>query len=137
MQVFFIPKKCKYRKLFRGRLRYKNVNNVSLTKGSLGIQVLEDSRISTEQMESVRRYVRRFIKRKGKLFFIRKANLSLTAKPAEVRMGSGKGSPSTWALRLNKGLIIAELRGVPFFKAYKALTKSLTKLSVKSRIIFF
>lgn len=136
MQIFFIPKKSKYRKLFRGRLRYKNVNNVYLTRGSLGIQVLENARISTEQMESLRRYIRRFIKRKGKLFFIRKANLSLTSKPAEVRMGSGKGAPSTWVLRINKGSVLAELRGVTFSKAYKALTKSLSKISVKSRIIF-
>jgi large subunit ribosomal protein L16 len=136
MQLHFIPKKTIFRKFFRGRLSVQNKTNISLIYGTLGIQILENARLSTDQLESFRRVIRRLLKRKGKLLFIQKANLPLTAKPAEVRMGSGKGALSTWVVRVMKGSVLAELKGVHFQKAIKAIKKALSKLSIKSRIIF-
>jgi len=137
MQAFFTPKRNRYKKNFRRYLRSKNQTNVTLTKGKIGLQVLKDSRISIEQLEAFRRLVRRRVKRKGKLLFIRKANLSLTSKSAGVRMGSGKGNPTTWCLQINKGSVLVELKGVSFFKAFIALKKAMPKLSIPTRVIQF
>jgi large subunit ribosomal protein L16 len=136
MKLYFTPKKQKYKKYFRSRLHSINQPNLNIKKGSLALQSLEKSRISVEQMEAFRRTFRRYIKKKGRVIIAQKANLRLTAKPAEVRMGSGKGNPAKWIIKTYKASILFEFKGIPILKAIQGIKKASSKLSVKTKIIY-
>ena len=136
MKLYFVPKKTTYKKYFRGKIHSLNQSNLLLKKGNIGLQILESARLSVEQIESFRRAFRRIVRKKGTFFLLKKANLLLTAKPAEVRMGSGKGNPSLWVVKSYKNFILMEFKGIPLFKAILAIKKACIKLSVKTQLIF-
>jgi len=136
MKLYFVPKKNKYKKYFRTRTHARNNTNINIKKGIIALQILEKSRMSVEQIEAFRRSFRRRIKKKGTIFLVHKPNLLLTAKPAEVRMGSGKGAPSLWVLKTYKHYVLMEFKGIPIYKAIKAIKKACIKLSVKTQIIY-
>jgi len=136
MKIYFTPKKSKHKKYFRGRLSNVNQSQLMIKNGDLGLQALQQGRISVEQLESFRRTFRRQIKKKGTVSLNKKANLLLTAKPGEVRMGSGKGNPSIWVVKILTNSILFEFKGLPILKTYFMLKKAYAKLSLKTKIIY-
>lgn len=118
------PQKTKYKKVFRGKIRGNETKVVALCFGNIGIKVLKHTRISEIQLEALRKALLKKIKGKGKLWFRIFPSLPVTSKPAEVRMGKGKGSISYWCSPVNAGRIILELQGIPL-----SLNKEITKIS--------
>jgi len=130
------PKKTKFKKFKKNYL----VNCIEtkanqLTKGLVGLKILESTRLTSRQLESIRQSVNRNLNRKGKIWFNIFPNISVTAKPTENRMGKGKGSVSYWFAPVKVGTILLEIGGVPFIKAKQALLKGAKKLPIKTKII--
>lgn len=129
------PKKTKYRKAHKGRIHGNAKGGNTLSFGSFGLKSLEPERITAKQIEAARRAATRHIKRLGRLWIRIFPDVPVSVKPAEVRMGKGKGSPEYWACRVKPGRIIFELDGVSESIAREALMKASAKLPVKSRFI--
>lgn len=130
-----MPKKVKYRKQQKGRNRGKATRGVNLSFGDFGLQVLETGFITTRQIEAGRIAMTRYIKRGGKVWIRIFPDKPLTKKPAEVRMGKGKGSPEDWVAPVKLGRVLFEMEGVAPEIAKKALTLAAHKLSLKTKII--
>ena len=130
-----MPKKQKFRKSQRGRLRGKATKGNELAFGQHGLQSTETGYISNRQIESARRALTRHIKRKGKVWIRIFPDKVFTKIPAETRMGKGKGSPEIWSAPVKRGTIIFEIGGISDEIAYEALTRARHKLSVKSKFI--
>lgn len=130
-----MPKRTKYRKHMRGRMTGIETRGVDLQFGDYGIQSLEPCWVTSRQIEAARRAMTRYIKRGGKVWIRIFPDKSVTAKPAETRMGSGKGNPEYWVAVVKPGRIMFELTGVERSIAVRALELAAQKLPMKIRIV--
>jgi large subunit ribosomal protein L16 len=129
------PKKTKYKKAFKGRIHGIAKGGFSLNFGSYGLKSLEPFRINSRQIESARRAITRHIKRAGRVWINVFPNIPVSSKPAEVRMGSGKGSIDYWAFRVKPGRILFELEGVSESLAKTAFELASSKLPVRTTFV--
>ena len=129
------PKKTKFRKQQKGRLRGKAQRGVNISFGEYALQAVETGKITARQIEAARIAMTRCIKRGGKVWIRVFPDKPITSKPAEVRMGKGKGSPEFWVAPIRAGKIIYEMEGVSEEIASKALTLARHKLPIKTKII--
>jgi large subunit ribosomal protein L16 len=129
------PKRTKFRKAHKGRIHGQAKGGTSLVYGSHGLKVVEPERITARQLEAMRRAIVRHMKRAGRNWMRVFPDVPVSKKPAEVRMGSGKGSPELWVARVKPGRIIFEIDGVPDQTAREALELGAAKLPVKTRIV--
>lgn len=130
------PKRMKFRRPHRGRLKGKSVRGSVLSFGAFGLQILEPGWITSKQIEASRRVISRQTKRGGKLWIRVFPDKAITARAAETRMGSGKGMPEYWVAVVKPGRIIFELDGVPISIARVSMRLAGHKLPVKTRFIF-
>ncbi|ABY30564.1 MULTISPECIES: 50S ribosomal protein L16 [Methylobacteriaceae] len=129
------PKKTKFRKQFKGRISGAAKGGFELNFGQFGLKCLEPERITARQIEAARRAITREMKRQGRVWIRVFPDLPVTAKPTEVRMGSGKGAPEYWAARVHPGRIMFEVDGVAEDIAREALRLGAAKLPVRTRVI--
>jgi large subunit ribosomal protein L16 len=129
------PKRTKYRKAHKGRIHGTASTGNLLTFGTFGLKATTPGRITARQIEACRRAITRHIKRTGRVWIRIFPDVPVSAKPTEVRMGKGKGSPEFWMCRIKPGRIMFELGGVPSALAHEALTRGAAKLSVLTRIV--
>jgi large subunit ribosomal protein L16 len=129
------PTRTKYRKAFKGRIHGASKGGTTLNFGSHGLKAVAPDRLSARQIEAARRAITRHMKRAGRVWIRIFPDLPVTKKPAEVRMGSGKGSPELWVCRVKPGRIMFELDGVTDQVAREALTLGAAKLPIKTRIV--
>jgi large subunit ribosomal protein L16 len=130
-----MPKRTKYRKQQKGRLRGKASRGVNMSFGDFALQVMETGFITARQIEAARIAMTRFIKRGGRVWIRIFPDKPMTSKPAETRMGSGKGSPEYWVAPVQAGRIIYEMEGVTPEIAIKAFTLAKHKLPLKTKIL--
>ena len=129
------PKRTKYRKAFKGRIHGAAKGGTLLNLGSYGLKAMEPERLTARQIEAARRAITRHMKRAGRVWIRIFPDVPVSKKPAEVRMGSGKGSPELWVARVKPGRIIFELDGVTDKVAREALQLGAEKLPIKTRIV--
>jgi len=129
------PKRTKYRKAHKGRIHGEAKGGFELNNGDYGLKTLEPARITARQIEASRRTITRAMKRLGKLWIRIFPDVPVSQKPAEVRMGKGKGTPEFWAARVKPGRIMFELGGVPEEVALKAFELAAAKLPVKCKVV--
>ena len=129
------PKKVKFRKQQRGRMRGTARRGCSLNFGEFGLQAEECGTISARQIEAARIAMTRHVKRGGKMWIRIFPDKPITKKPAEVRMGKGKGAPEGWVAVIRPGRIIYEMQGVPREVAREAFRLASHKLSVKTKFV--
>jgi len=129
------PKRTKYRKQHKGRIHGVSKGGTTLNFGAYGLKALEPERITARQIESARRAITRAMRRAGRVWIRIFPDVPVSTKPAEVRMGSGKGSPEFWVARVAPGRIMFEIDGVPAELAKTALTLGAAKLSIKTKFI--
>lgn len=130
-----MPKRVKYRKQMRGRMRGTASRGAKVQYGDYGLQALEPAWISSRQIEACRRAVVRRIKRRGKVWIRIFPDKPVTAKPAETRMGKGKGTVDHWVAVVKPGRILFEMAGVPEDLAREALALAAYKLPVKTKFV--
>ena len=132
-----LPKKTKYRKAQKGGKKITGYSRAgtTLSYGSFGLKALESAKLSSRQIESARRVITRSMKRSGKLWIMVFPHTPITKKPAEVRMGSGKGSVEYWVSKIKPGRIVFEIDGVSNDVAIEALQKASAKLPFKTRVV--
>src|SRR5581483_7170500 len=130
-----LPKKTKFRKVHRGRRRGESKGQTSVQFGDYGLKALEDGWITNRQIEAARIAMTRKIKRGGKVWINVFPDKSVTQKPAETRMGSGKGSPEHWVAVIKPGRVMFELAGIPEPLAKEALRLAAMKLPVKAKFV--
>ncbi len=131
-----MPKRTKFRKQQRGRRRGKATAGSELTFGDYGLQATECGWLTTREIEAARIAITRFIKRGGKIWIRVFPDKPVTKKPAETRMGSGKGNPEDWAAVIKPGRIIYEMEGITEDVAKEAFRLASHKLSIPTRIIY-
>jgi large subunit ribosomal protein L16 len=129
------PKKTKFRKAFKGKISGNTKSGATIAFGSFGLKALEPERITARQIEAARRTIARAMKRVGKLWIRIFPDLPITKKPADVRMGGGKGSPEYFAVRVHPGRILFELDGIEEAVARDAFEKAAAKLPIKTKFI--
>ena len=129
------PQKTKFRKQFKGRIHGNAKGSYSLNYGSFGLKALEPERITSRQIESARKAITRHLKRAGKMWIRIFPDVPVSKKPAEVRMGKGKGANEFWACRVKPGRIMFEVDGVNVNEARKALLLAAAKLPIKSKFV--
>ena len=129
------PKKTKYRKAFKGRIKGETKGGASLNFGSYGLKAQEPERVTARQIEACRRAITRQMKRQGRVWIRIFPDLPVTDKPAEVRMGKGKGAVDYWAARVAPGRIVFEIDGVAEDVAREALRLGAAKLPIRTRFI--
>ena len=129
------PKKTKYRKQFKGRIHGNSKGNYALNYGSFGLKALEPERVTSRQIEAARKAITRYLKRAGRMWIRIFPDVPVSKKPAEVRMGKGKGSIEYWACRVKPGRILFEVDGVSEQIAKEALYKASAKLPIKTKFI--
>ena len=129
------PKRTKYRKAFKGRISGAAKGGFNLDFGSFGLKAMEPDRLTARQIEAARRAITRHMKRAGRVWIRVFPDVPVSKKPAEVRMGSGKGAPEFWAARVKPGRILFELEGVPVTVAKEALALAAAKLPIKTRFV--
>ena len=129
------PKRTKYRKQHKGRIHGNTKGNYSLNFGNYGLKAIQPERITSRQIESARKAITKYLKRAGRLWIRIFPDVPITKKPAEVRMGKGKGAPEYWACRVKPGRIIFEVDGIDEATARIALYKASTKLPIKTKFI--
>jgi large subunit ribosomal protein L16 len=130
-----MPKKVKWRKQQKGRMRGKAYRGSSLAFGTYGLRAVAPGWITSRQIESARVAITRHVKRGGKLWIRIFPDKPITIKPAETRMGKGKGSPEYWVAVIKPGRILFELEGVPFDTAKEAMRLASHKLPLKTKFI--
>lgn len=130
-----MPKRVKYRKQMRGRMRGKAGRGAYIAFGEYGLQALEPCWMTSRQIEAARRAVVRYVRRGGKLWIRIFPDKPVTAKPAETRMGSGKGNVDHWVAVVKPGRIILEIAGVPEEAAREALRLASHKLPIKTQFV--
>lgn len=130
-----MPKKPKYRKQMKGRNRGKATRGNKLSFGSIGIKAVEHGRIDSRQIESARIAMTRHIKRSGKVWIRVFPDKPVSAKPLETRMGKGKGAVEKWVMNIKPGRVIYEMAGVSEELGREALTRAMSKLSFKCKIV--
>jgi large subunit ribosomal protein L16 len=129
------PKRTKYRKAFKGRIKGQAKGGTTLAFGEYGLKALEPERVTARQIEAARRAITRHMKRAGRVWIRIFPDLPVSLKPAEVRMGSGKGSPEFWACRIKPGRIMFEIGGVPLNVAKEAFDLAAAKLPIKTKFM--
>ena len=129
------PKKTKFRKAFKGRIHGDAKGGTTLNFGSYGLKAMEPDRLTARQIEAARRAITRHIKRQGRLWIRVFPDVPVSGKPAEVRLGKGKGSPEYWAARVKPGRILFELDGVPGDIAAMAFSRAAMKLPIKVKVV--
>ncbi len=130
------PKRVKFRKPHRPRIRKIAQRGYTLISGTFGLKALTGGRITARQLEAVRVALTRTMKREGAIYRRISPTASYTAKPLEVRMGKGKGAPAYFAALVHPGTILYELEGVPHALAEKACNNAKSKLPIKAQMIF-
>lgn len=129
------PKRTKYRKAHKGRIHGLAKGGTALNFGAFGLKALQPERVTARQIESARRAITRAMKRAGRVWIRIFPDVPVTLKPAEVRMGSGKGSPEFWVCRVKPGRIMFEIDGVTADLAKEALALGAAKLPIKTKFI--
>ena len=129
------PKKTKYRKMQKGRMKGNAQRGYRLSFGTFGIKALEECWMTARQIESARIAVTRYMKRQGQVWIRIFPSKPVTKKPAEVRMGKGKGAPEYWVATVNPGRIIFEIDGVDYDTAKEALRLASQKLPIRTKFI--
>jgi large subunit ribosomal protein L16 len=129
------PKRTKYRKQHKGRIHGLAKGGTTLNFGAYGLKALEPERVTARQIEAARRAITRAMKRAGRVWIRIFPDVSVSQKPQEVRMGSGKGSPEFWVCRVKPGRIMFEIDGVSNELAREALTLGAAKLPIKTRLV--
>ena len=129
------PKRTKYRKAFKGRISGAAKGGFNLDFGSFGLKAMEPDRLTARQIEAARRAITRHMKRAGRVWIRVFPDVPVSKKPAEVRMGSGKGAPEFWAARVKPGRVLFELEGVSVQIAKEALELAAAKLPIKTRFV--
>ncbi len=130
-----IPKKRKYKKAFKGHCAGKTKGGATLAFGSFGLKAMQAERVTERQIEAARKAIRGFLQRQGNLWIRIFPDLPVSKKPADVRMGSGKGSVEYWAFRVKPGRILFELDGVTEQQAFSAFERAAAKLPIKTKCI--
>ncbi|MEI6899985.1 MAG: 50S ribosomal protein L16 [Bacteroidota bacterium] len=129
------PKKTKYRKMQKGKMKGNAKRGSTLAFGSFGIKTLEEAWMTGRQIESARQAITRYMKREGQLWSRIFPDKPVTKKPAEVRMGKGKGAPEYFVARITPGRILFEIEGVSFAIAKEALRLGAQKLPVATKLV--
>ena len=129
------PKRTKFRKAFKGRIHGNAKGGTELNFGAFGLKAMEPDRLTARQIEAARRAITRHMKRAGRVWIRVFPDVPVSKKPAEVRMGSGKGAPEFWAARVKPGRVLFELDGVPVTVAREALALAAAKLPIKTRFV--
>ena len=129
------PKRTKFRKVHRGSMAGKAHAGSSVVFGEYGLQALAPGWVTSAQLEAARRTITRFIKRGGKLWIRVFPDKPVTKKPAETRMGSGKGNPEFWVVVVRPGRVLFELAGVAEAQAMQAMTLASHKLPIKTKFV--
>ena len=130
-----LPKRVKYRKQFRGRMKGKAQRGNKVSHGDFGLVALEPAWITNRQIEAARIAMTRYIKRGGQVWIKIFPQLAITKKPLEVRMGSGKGAPEGWVAVVQKGRVMFEIGGVSEEIAREAFRLAANKLPVKCKFV--
>ncbi len=130
-----MPKRTKYRKMMRGRMTGKANRGVEISFGEFALQAMEPAWVSSRQIEAARRAVTNYLKRGGKVWIRIFPDKPVTQKPAETRMGSGKGNPEGWVAVVKPGRVMFEIEGISEDLAKKALALAAAKLPVKTRFV--
>src|SRR5277367_1858634 len=131
----FQPARTKYRKAHKGRIHGKAKGGTALNFGNFGMKATEPGRVTAREIEAARRAITRHIKRIGRIWIRIFPDVPVSQKPAEVRMGSGKGTPEFWVCRIKPGRIMFELDGVPPNIAREAFALAAAKLPVATRLV--
>ncbi len=129
------PKRTKYRKAFKGRIHGAAKGGFNLDFGAFGLKAMEPDRLTARQIEAARRAITRHMKRAGRVWIRVFPDVPVSKKPAEVRMGSGKGAPEFWAARVKPGRVLFELDGVSVQVPREALELAAAKLPIKTRFV--
>ncbi len=129
------PKRTKFRKMQKGRMKGNATRGAAISFGSFGIKTLDEAFITSRQIEAARIAVTRYMKREGKVWIRIFPDKPITAKPAEVRMGKGKGAPSHWVATVRPGRMLFECDGVPVAVAQEAMRLAAQKLPVKTKFV--
>jgi len=129
------PKRTKYRKAHKGRIHGQAKGGTQLNFGAFGLKATEPGRLTARQIEAARRAITRHMRRIGKLWIRIFPDVPVSKKPAEVRMGSGKGTPEFWMCRVKPGRIMFELDGVPQALAKEAFDLASAKLPIATRVV--
>lgn len=130
-----MPKRTKFRKMHKGRIHGVAQSGAELSFGKYGIKALQPERITSRQIEAARRTMTRNMKRSGRVWIRIFPDLSVSSKPAEVRMGKGKGSPDYWAARVKPGTIMFEIDGVSEEVARRSYELAAAKLPIKTKFV--
>ena len=130
-----MPKRTKYRKMMRGRMTGSAHRGVSIAFGEYGLQALEPAWVSSRQIEAARRAITNYLKRGGKVWIRIFPDKPVTQKPAETRMGSGKGNPEYWVAVVKPGRVLFEIGGVARERAEEALARAAMKMPMDCRFI--
>jgi large subunit ribosomal protein L16 len=136
MAAMLMPKRVKHRKVHRGRMKGIAKGGTSLTFGEYGLQALQPGWVTSKQLEAARVALTRHIKRGGKVWISVFPHKPITKKPAETRMGGGKGAPESWVAVVKPGKVMFELSGVSFDVAKEAIRLASNKLSIKTKFIY-
>lgn len=129
------PRKTKFRKMQKGKMKGNSYRGDQLSFGSFGIKALEETWITGRQIEAARQAVTRYMKREGQIWIRIFPDKPLTKKPAEVRMGKGKGAPELFVARVSPGRILFEAEGVPLNVAKEAMRLASQKLPIKMKFV--
>jgi large subunit ribosomal protein L16 len=129
------PKKVKHRKQHKGRIRGKALRGNAISFGEYGLQTLDAGRITARQIEAARIAMTRYVKRGGKVWIRIFPDKPVTKKPAETRMGKGKGNPEEWVAVVKPGHVLYEMEGVPIDVAREALRLAAHKLPVQTKFV--
>ena len=129
------PKRTKFRKQFKGRIHGAAKSSTTLAYGEVGLKAMEPERLTARQIEAARRAIARHTKRAGRMWLRIFPDVPVSKKPAEVRMGSGKGSPELWVARVKPGRIMFELDGIPAALAKEAFVLGAAKLPIKTKVV--
>ncbi|MCD6035950.1 MAG: rplP [Rickettsiales bacterium] len=129
------PKKTKFRKAFKGRIHGNAKGGTALVFGSYGLKAVEPERVTARQIEACRKAINRHLRRTGRLWIRVFPDVPVSTKPAEVRMGKGKGTPEFWVCRVKPGRILFELDGVTLEQAQGAFERAAAKLPIKTKLV--
>ena len=130
-----MPKRTKYRKMMRGRMRGKAYRGSEINFGEFGLQAIEPAWVNSRQIEAARRSITNYLKRGGKVWIRIFPDKPVTQKPAETRMGSGKGNPEYWVAVVKPGRVLFEVAGVSRDQAEEALRRAAMKMPMDCRFI--
>jgi len=136
MAAMLMPKRVKYRKVHRGKMKGRAKGGTKLSFGEYGLQALESGWLTSRQLEAARVALTRYIKRGGKVWINVFPHKPVTKKPAETRMGGGKGAPEDWVAVVKPGRILFEVSGVSMEVAKEAIRLASSKLSIKTKFIY-